>query len=69
MAGACLWAMRCPVYRQRESGLGLGMELGKSSTDAKRKPISATHEREISMHLKMADHPVVCAEQRIVREG
>jgi hypothetical protein len=27
------------------------------------------HEREISMHLKMADHPVVCAEQRTVQEG
>jgi hypothetical protein len=59
MAGACLWAMRCPVYRQRESGLGLGMELGKSSTDAKRKPISENHEGEISMQLKMSDHPIV----------
>jgi hypothetical protein len=51
--------MRCPVYRQRESGSGLGMELGKSSTDAKRKPISVNHEGEISMQLKMSDHPVV----------
>jgi hypothetical protein len=29
------------------------------SSDAKRKPISVIHEREISMHLKMADHLVV----------
>jgi hypothetical protein len=35
------------------------MEHGKSSSDAKRKPISVDHEGEISMHLEMADHPVV----------
>jgi hypothetical protein len=35
------------------------MERGKSSSDAKRKPISGNHEGEISMHLEMADHPVI----------
>jgi hypothetical protein len=35
------------------------MERGKSSSDAKRKPISVNHEGEISMHLEMADHPVI----------
>jgi hypothetical protein len=35
------------------------MERGKSSSDAKRKPINVDHEGEISMHLEMADHPVV----------
>ena len=35
MEGACLWSMRCPVYRWRESDLGLGIELGNSSHDAK----------------------------------
>jgi len=39
MAGACLWAVRCPVYKQRESDSGLGRELGKSSGDAKGKAI------------------------------
>jgi hypothetical protein len=51
--------MRCPVYRWREPDLGLGTEHGKSSTDAKRKPISENHEGEISMQLKMSDHPTV----------
>ena len=31
--------MRCPVYRWLESDLGSGMELGKSSGDAKGKSI------------------------------
>jgi hypothetical protein len=59
LAGSCLLARWCPVYRQRESDSGWGMELGKSLGDAKRKPISANREGEISMHLKMADRPAV----------
>ena len=39
MEGACLWSMRCPVYRWLESDLGSGTELGKSSGDAKEKAI------------------------------
>ena len=35
MEGACLWSMRCPVFRWRESDSGLGIELGNSSHDAK----------------------------------
>ena len=35
MEGACLWSVRCPVYRWRESDSGLGIELGNSSHDAK----------------------------------
>jgi hypothetical protein len=37
MAGAYLLAMWRPVYRWRESSLGLGMELGNSSCNAKGK--------------------------------
>jgi hypothetical protein len=51
--------MRCPVYRWREADSGSSTEHEKSSGDAKRKPISANREGEISMHLKMADLPVV----------
>jgi hypothetical protein len=39
MESACLWSMRCPVYRWRESDLGSGTELGKSSSDAKENSI------------------------------
>jgi hypothetical protein len=38
MAGAYLLAMWCPVYRWRDSGLGLGSELENSSCNAKGKP-------------------------------
>ena len=44
MARTCLQAMRCPVFRQRESDSGSGMELGKSPGDAKGKAISEDRE-------------------------
>jgi hypothetical protein len=44
MASAYLLAMWCPVYRWRESNLGLGTELGNSPRNAKGNPISAKHE-------------------------
>ncbi len=44
MADTYLLAMWCPVYRRRDSDLGLGTELGNSSCNAKGNPISAKHE-------------------------
>jgi hypothetical protein len=44
MEGACLWSMRCPVYRWRESDLGSVTEHGKSSGNAKGKAISGNRE-------------------------
>jgi hypothetical protein len=37
MAGTCLLAMWCPVYRWRDSNPGLGAELGNSLCDSKGK--------------------------------
>jgi len=44
MADTYLLAMWCPVYRRRDSNLGLGTELGNSSCNVKGNPISAKHE-------------------------
>jgi hypothetical protein len=38
MEGTYLMSMWCPVYRGRDSNLGLDAELGNSSCDAKGKP-------------------------------
>ena len=52
--------MRYPVYRWRESGLGLDMELGNSSCDVKGKPYKCSSRRgKVPMHMKGAEHPVV----------
>jgi hypothetical protein len=45
MEKACLSTMWCPVFRWLEFNLGVNMELGNSSSNAKRKPISGTHEK------------------------
>ena len=60
MAGAYLLAMRCTVYRWRDSGLGLGSELENSSCNAKGKPYKwETRRGKVPMCVKGADHPVV----------
>jgi hypothetical protein len=60
MAGACLLAMWCPVYRWRDSNPGLGTELGNSSCNAKGKPYKCeTRRGKVPMCMKGADHPVV----------
>ena len=60
MAGAYLLAMWCPVYRWRDSDLGLGTELGNSSCDAKGKPYKWDPRRgKVPMRMKGADHPVL----------
>jgi hypothetical protein len=60
MAGAYLLAMWCPVYRWRDSDLGLGTELGNSSGNAKGKPYKCgTRRGKVPMCVKGADHPVV----------
>jgi hypothetical protein len=59
MAGACRLAMRCPVYRRRETDPGSGTELGNSAGDAKRKPYKCEPRRgKVSMRLQGADQPV-----------
>ena len=60
MAGAYLLAMWCPVYRWRDSGLGLGSELENFSCNAKGKPYKwETRRGKVPMCVKGADHPVV----------
>ena len=60
MAVTCLLAKWCPVYRWRDSNLGLGVELGNSSGDVKRKPCMWEPQRgKVSMRLEGADHPVL----------
>jgi hypothetical protein len=60
LAETYLLAMRCPVYKWRESNPGSDSELGNSSCDAKRKPYKCEPRRgKVSMHMKEAEHPVV----------
>ena len=64
MAGAYLLAMWCPVYRWRESNLGLGTELGNSSCNAKGKSYKReTRRGKVPMCMKGADHPVVATKR------
>ena len=64
MAGAYLLAMWCPVYRWRDSDLGLGTELGNSSCDAKGEPYKCeTRRGKVPMCMKGADHPVVATKR------
>ena len=64
MAGAYLLAMWCPVYRWRDSNLGLGTELENSSCNAKGKPYKCeTRRGKIPMCMKGADHPVVATKR------
>ncbi len=60
MAETYLLAMRCPVYKWRDSNSGSDAELGNSSCDAKGKPYKCDPRRgKVPMHMKGADHPVV----------
>ena len=60
MAGTCLLAMRCLVYRWRDSTAGLDTELGNYSCNAKRKPYKWNPRRgKVSMCMNGADYPVV----------
>ena len=64
MAGAYLLAVWCPVYRWRDSGLGLGTELENSSRNAKGKPYKCeTRRGKVPMCVKGADHPVVATKR------
>jgi len=64
MAGAYLLAMWCPVYRWRDSNLGLGTELGNSSCHAKGKPYKCeTRRGKVPMGMTGADHPVVATKR------
>ena len=55
-----LLEMWCPVYRGRDSNLGLGTELGNSSCDVKGKlHMCSQRMRKVPMHVKGTDHPVV----------
>ncbi len=70
MVETSLLTMWCPVYSRRESYLGFRMELGNLFEDAKGKRSSGRNRKaEIPILRPGADHLVVCAEQRIVREG
>ena len=64
MAGAYLLAMWCPVYRWRDSDLGLGTELGNSSCNAKGKPYKCeTRRGKVPMCVEGVDHPVVATKR------
>ena len=64
VAGAYLLATWCPVYRWRDSNLGLGMELENSSCNAKGKPYKCeTRRGKVPMCMKGADHPVVATKR------
>jgi hypothetical protein len=60
MEGAYLLAMRCPVYRRRESHSGIRMELENLIGDGKGKRPSGEHrEAEIPKLRSGTDHLVV----------
>jgi hypothetical protein len=48
MAGTCLLAMRCPVYRRRDSSLGSHTELENLTGDAKGKDAMGQAARQCS---------------------
>ena len=60
MASTYLLAMWCPVFRWRDSNLGLGTELGNSSCNGKGKPYKwKTRRGKVPMCMKGADHPAL----------
>jgi hypothetical protein len=64
MAGAYLLAMWCPVFRWRDSDLGLGTELENSPGNAKGKLYKCeTRRGKVPMCVEGADHPVVAAKR------
>ena len=70
MEDACLLAMRCPVYRRRESHPGFRAELENLAGDGKGKSTSGRTVRlKVPMRQPGADCLVVRAEQRAVQEG
>jgi hypothetical protein len=70
MVGTYLRAMRCPVFRQRESHPGFRTELENLAGDDKGKGTSGSSARpKVLMRQSGADYLVVCAEQRVVQEG
>jgi len=70
MEETCLLAMRCPVWRRRESNPGFCTELENLVCDGKGKgPSGGPVRPKVPMRKPEADCFVVCAEQRIVQEG
>jgi hypothetical protein len=60
MEGAYLLAMRCPVYRRRESHSGVRMELENLIGDGKgKRPSGGNREAEIPKLRSGTDHLVV----------
>src|SRR5215813_3561736 len=70
MADTYLLAMRCPVYRRRESHSGFRTELENLAGDGKGKGASGRTVRpKVPMRQPGADCSVLRAEQRAVQEG
>jgi hypothetical protein len=70
MAETYILAMRCPVYRRRESIPGFRTELENLTGDGKGKGTSGRTARpKVAMGQAGADCSVVCAEQRVAQEG
>jgi len=60
MAETYQLAMRCPVYRRRDSHLGSRMELENRAGDAKGESTSGEPARlKVPMRRRGADYPVV----------